>query len=48
MFVVTAYQNYFVDTKCWIYKAKQKKLCVSGYMPLEIREGRSDYLYFLK
>ena len=25
-----------------------KKMCVSGYMPLEIRVGRSDYFLFFE
>ena len=28
-------------------KAKQKDMCVSGYMLLKIRVGRSDYFFFI-
>ena len=28
------------------YKAKLKNMCVSGYMLLSIRVGRSDYFLF--
>ena len=32
-----------------VHKAKQKNMCVSGYVLLKIRVGRSDYFFiFLK
>ena len=29
-----------------LYKAKQKNMCVSGYMLFKIRVGRSDYFFY--